>query len=528
MTPEALIIETLLRIPDKDGVDADFKLNTAQRYLDEHLTGRDLVPKARQEGVSSYCLARFLVRCLSHRNTRAVVISHDMESTQRLLKRVQYYIENIKGPKPIVRNMSKNEITFPKMDSMFYIGTAGSRKFGRGDTITNLHCSEYAFWENAPDLMKGLLQAVPFSGEVIVESTGNGFNDYYHRCMKAYEGKSLWTVHFLPWHTFPEYIVELSEKERELVKRSLKEELEEHSLFAGGLSLDRIVWRRMKLDELMNDLNGFKQEYPMTLDECFQMSSESIFHNVRYVATEDWEKIDTGYWVLKGHPNQNYTYTLGADVGAGIGKDSSVVEVFCLETAEQVAEYTTNRIDPEVFASKIVMVAAPFHAYVVPEQNNHGILTVSCLKDKYPRYLIHSPKSTQTTDEEKRLFNIGYRTTTRTKPLMIGKLRSLLANEWTIHSPILRSQLTTFIEHENGKLAAQDGCEDDAVIAAACAATGMNQAAMRARRTLLSTGVPLERDPFLLDNIIKEMRQGGGSYPIAWQHAFGVDDGSRH
>jgi hypothetical protein len=40
---------------------------------------------------------------------------------------------------------------------MFYIGTAGARKFGRGDTITDLHCSEVAFWENAKELTAGLL-----------------------------------------------------------------------------------------------------------------------------------------------------------------------------------------------------------------------------------------------------------------------------------------------------------------------------------------------------------------------------------
>jgi hypothetical protein len=56
---------------------------------------------------------------------------------------------------------SKREFTFPKTNSMFYIGTAGARKFGRGDTITDLHCSEYAFWENPVDLFSGLTDAVP-------------------------------------------------------------------------------------------------------------------------------------------------------------------------------------------------------------------------------------------------------------------------------------------------------------------------------------------------------------------------------
>lgn len=521
-SPEAFIIENLLRIPNKDGDDVDFVLNSAQRDIDSKLSGRDLIPKARQEGVSSYYLARFLTACLMHRNTRAVVISHDMESTQRLLARVKYYIDNIKGPAPVVQNMSKNEITFPKMNSMFYLGTAGARKFGRGDTITHLHCSEYAFWPNPKELMKGLLQAVPMSGEIGIESTGNGYNDYYRRCMRAYQGKSVWKLHFLPWHTFDEYQLELSSAEIKIMRASLNDEWEEPALLEAGVSLERLAWRRMKLDELDYDVAGFKQEYPMTLDECFQMSSASIFHSVRYAPTDDWKKVDTGYWVLEGHPDKDKTYVLGSDISAGVGKDSSTIEVFCIDTGEQVAEYTTNTIDPEVFASKIVDVGMDFNfSYSVVEQNNHGILTLARLKDLYPARKIHSTPSTKTTDAERKLFGLGYKTTTRTKPLMIGRLRTLLARDWTIHSPLLKSQLSTFIEHDNGSLAAQDGCEDDLVMGAACAAVGVNKASMLAGTSDTMPLVGASPDPFILDSIIKELRSRGFEYPIKWQHADG-------
>jgi hypothetical protein len=519
-SPEARIIEGLLRIPNKEGEDVDFVLNSAQRAIDRNVSRRDLIPKARQEGVSSYYLARFLSACLMYRNTRAVVISHDMESTQRLLSRVKYYIENIRGPGPVVQNMSKNEITFPKTNSMFYLGTAGARKFGRGDTITHLHCSEYAYWPNPAELMKGLLQAVPMSGEIGIESTGNGYNDYYRRCMRAYEGKSVWRLHFLPWHTFDEYQLELDEEEKAIFAGSLNSEWDEPDLLKAGVSLNRLAWRRMKLDELDYDVSAFRQEYPMTLDECFQMSSASVFHAVRYKPTSEWEKKDVGYWVLEGRPQKGKTYVLGADVAAGVGKDSSTIEVFCVDDAEQVAEYTSSMVDPEVFASKIVDVGLEFNtAYAVVEQNNHGILTLARLRDMYPINKIHSTPATKTSDEERRLFGLGYRTTSRTKPLMIGKLRTLLAKDWTIHSPLLKGQLSTFIEHDNGRLGAQDGCEDDLVIGAACAGVGLNRAAlfMGASDTIPVVGAA--PDPFLLDNIIKELRGRGYKYPIEWQHA---------
>jgi hypothetical protein len=518
LSDEGFIIENLFRIADKEGRDVDFHLNPVQRDLDMTISGRDLVPKARQEGVTSYILARFAVACLMRRNTRAVVISHDQESTQRMLKRVKYYLEEIKGPRPVIQNMSANEITFPKMNSMFYIGTAGSRKFGRGDTITHLHCSEYAFWSNPADLMRGLLQAVPASGEIVIESTGNGLNDYYHRCMRAAAGNSRWRLHFYPWHTFPEYQVSMTPEEQEDFLSTLDDALEEPALLARGISVERLRWRHDKLEELDFDLKSFKQEYPETLDECFQMTGDSIFHKVRYTPTEKWQRATTHLWHLDGHDFPGHPYVIGADPSGGVGKDSSAIQVICLECMEQVAEYANNQVDPEQFAYKIVEVAHLYHKpFVVVESNNHGILTLATLEKIYPKSLLYTEWSASDR-EEAQIATLGYRTTARTKPLLIGNLRSALAHNLTIHSPLLNSQLSTFIEYPNGKLAAQEGCFDDLVMAAACAVRGVNEAASRHASRTRPIPQAATYDPLSLDAALDELRGRAGGYPIMPQH----------
>lgn len=523
MTPEAFIMESLFRIPNKEGEEVDFKLNEAQRTLDSSLTGRDLVPKARQEGVSTYVIGRFLAKCLRNRNTRAVIISHDRDSTERLFSRARFMLENMKGPKPLMRQDSAHQLSFSKTNSQFFIGTAGSRKFGRGDTITALHCSEYAFWPDPKTLMTGLLQAVPYSGEIIIESTGNGFNDYYQRCQRAEKGQSLWVNHFLPWHTFKEYTLELTPAEEAYLREDLKEDWEEPELVERfNLTMGQIAWRRMKLDELDYDLTKFKQEYPMTLDECFQMSSESIFTVVNYQPTERWIKIDRNFWALEGHPRPDLTYTLGGDVAAGLGgdRDASVVEVFCVDTGDQVAEYISNRVNPIVFAYKLAEIGKVYNtAYAVVEQNNHGILTLEHLQDVYPAERLHKDKRTKTTDEEQRLFKLGHKTNVRNKPLMIGNFRNLVAREWKIHSAILKSEMSTFIEDENGKLGAQEGCHDDTVIAGSCAATGVNKAAMLSPK-LNPPVLKRTKDPFMLDNILEELGRSGERWPIRDQSGY--------
>jgi hypothetical protein len=519
LSEEAVIIESMFMIANKEGEDVNFVLNDEQRLVDENLTGRDLIPKARQLGVSSYFLARALARCLSHRNTRAVVISHDRESTQRMLIKVQYMINHIRGPAPVINNMSKNEITFPKMDSMFYLGTAGSRKFGRGDTITDLHCSEYAFWPNALELASGLFQAVPKSGRISIESTGNGMNDYYNRCMAATSDESTWVVHFLPWSGFKEYSIDLTEEQSQHVIDTISEDYDELEIF-GHLTAGQLAWRRTKLEEISFDMRKFKEEYPLTLDECFQASGHSIFWKVLYQPTEMWEKTDTHQYGIVEHPRPEFHYVLGVDAAAGVEKDNAVIEVVCIETMEQVAEWASSRTAPDTLASHVSNIGQHFNeAFIVVESNNHGLVTLSYLDDLYPAYLIYSKPSEQHGDEG-RLNSLGWRTTAKSKPLMIGALRKALASDLMIHSPVLRAELSTFVEHDGGQLAAEEGCHDDHVIALACAVVGLEQAGLVMGNPVLLRSPHETVDPFTFENIIAELKTASaGNFPISSQHA---------
>lgn len=526
MTPEALTIETLFKIVNKAGEDIPFELNEPQKQLDDELTGRDIVPKARQRGVSSYFLGRYVAACIIKRNVRAVVISHETEATQRLLNRCHYFVNNTRGPRPSVGRSGLNVLAFPKTNSEIYIGTAGSRAFGRGDTITHLLCSEYAYWPNPTSLLSGLLDAVPYTGEVVLESTGNGTgNDYHRRSMRAAQGQSQWKCHFLSWLDASEYSIELTADDEAKVMDSLDEELEEPDLVKDyGLTAGQVVWRRMKLEEKDYDLRLFKQEFPITLDECFQASGNSLFWKVNFTAVKEWKKQDSHLHVLDPHPIAGMSYVLGADPAGGTGGDNSCVEIFCLNTQEQVAEWAYNRLEPDVFGDKIFDLATMFNsAYIVVESNNHGPVTLSRLRDlEYPFHLMYEAPSGGATGgiDDVSLMRMGFRTTARSKPIMIGKLRRAVAGDWTIHSELLSDEMSTFIEHPTGSIGAETGCHDDRVIAAACAMMGIDYAALYvgAARSM-PTQRGLYKDPFLLDNIVDEMAKRGRGSPISPQHA---------
>lgn len=538
-TAERYIIESMLMIADKEGNDVPFILNSAQQQLDTDLTGRDIIPKARQEGISSYYQARALVKCLSHRNTKAVIISHEEKATQRMLQKIHYMISHIRGPQPIIKNMSANAITFPKMDSMIYVGTAGAKKFGRGDTINFLHCSEVAYWPDPKGLTAGLFQAVPKSGEIAIESTGNGKGNWYHRrVMRAASGESRYRLHFFDWQSFEEYCFNISDEEAAEVMASLQEDLDEPRLVEQfGLTAGQILWRRDKIDDMDYDVSLFQQEYPMTLDECFQSTGRSIFYKINYEATSEWQRISPNLHILKGHPNKRRTYVIGADVAAGIGGkssiqqnekkegdgDRSVIEIVCLDTMEQVGEYVNNSIAPDAFASKIKDLAVAFgDAFVVVENNNHGILTLSELRKIYPTGNLYKKPATKgvTRSEVDKITDMGFRTSVKSKPYAVGLVRMWVAKDLIVHSPTLVDEMYSFIEHSDGSVGAEDGCFDDRVMAMAMLCVGLNKAMLMKTAKERTAIAEKPKDEFSLDSILKEMhgRKSGG-YPISPQHA---------
>jgi hypothetical protein len=65
--------------------------------------------------------------------------------------------------KPSTRYASRRELYFDRLDSSFIVGTAGSDSIGRGETITQAHLSELAFWPtiHARENFNGLMQAIP-------------------------------------------------------------------------------------------------------------------------------------------------------------------------------------------------------------------------------------------------------------------------------------------------------------------------------------------------------------------------------
>lgn len=265
-----------------------FVWNRAQRHIDACLERqraeigmvRALLLKGRQQGASTYVGARFYHLVTHGFGLRAFILSHEDDSTQNLFEMVKrYHQHNLPECRPVVGKSNRKELVFPGLDSGYRVATAGSREAGRSQTAQYFHGSEVAFWKNAQGHLAGVLQGVPraVGTEVILESTGNGMGNVFHRmCMNALAGRGVYQLIFVPWFWQDEYRAavpdgfELSPEDREYQR-------------LHGLDLEQMAWRADKISELNDDEDYFRQEYPATVDEAFQFSGVDPFIKPRHV-----------------------------------------------------------------------------------------------------------------------------------------------------------------------------------------------------------------------------------------------------
>ena len=460
------LLERLSRlwIKTKDQREIHFSPNAVQRDIASRSfdNRKLLVLKARQVGVSTFSQAWAYAKTTTERFTNAVTISHDAGATTRLHAMQKFFMSR-DTPKPATTYNRIGAVTYASTESTHYIGTAGNKAFGRGDTLHFIHCSELAFWDHADTLLTGLLEALTPEGKVIIESTPNGQGGHFYELWQG-APENGWTPLFYPWWWEPAYRLKgvdlgtLSESEQILVN--------EHALDA-----QQIAWRREKQRELRDK---FPQEYPENPIDCFLVSGRPYFSakglKLQEADIRDPIFDDQGLaiWVER---DPTHRYVIGGDVAEGLeGGDWSVGQVLDLVTGEQVARLRGHW--PTAHFSKILALLGHRYgaAMIGPERNNHGHAVIDNLRDilQYPNIYRHFEYDPLMNTDEKHRW--GYPTTPSTKPVMMSDLDSAV-NERAIriHDRVTLSEMRTFHWNGKGGMEAIEGCYDDTVTALAIA-----------------------------------------------------------
>jgi len=287
----------------------NLQFNQAQKYIHDRLEEqyksqgyvRAIILKGRQQGCSTYVEARFIWKVSHNVGVRAFILTHEDTASQNLFEMAKRYYDNLPEPvKPSISASNSKELVFDQLDSGYKIGTAGNKSVGRSQTNQFFHGSEVAFWPNAAEHAKGILQTVPNSPgtEIIYESTANGIGNFFHEQWKAAEhGESDFIPIFVPWFWQDEYARKIPD---DFVISKDEEELRSQY----NLTYQQIYWRRKKIVELasggMDGEKAFKQEYPCNPVEAFQVTGEDGLIKPEVILKARHKKVSTSGPLIVG------------------------------------------------------------------------------------------------------------------------------------------------------------------------------------------------------------------------------------
>ena len=421
-----------LRILDKEKNLVPFQWNRAQAHFHANRTGRDLILKARQLGFSTYVQGEMFRRTVTSTQT-TITLAHDAETTQKLRRMADRFYEHCKfgSIQPLRKYANATLATYPEFDSTATIATAGNVETGRGDTYTEMHGSEVAFWKDAERIVAGAMQGG--SPQVTLESTPNGAQGFfYDKCMEALSGDSIWRLHFYPWWWDDDYRIDTesltyTEEEAALVKKH-------------GLDASQIQWRREKVKELGR---LFTQEYPEDAVSCFLTSGNSYFGDLSgvFTAPDDAEYIE-------GHE-----YIAGLDFGQ---TDFTAMPVFDKTTKQQVDLLHINKTEWSEQRRRIKQVYDKWHLQnVLAEKNSIGAVNIEALRDIG-------------------VYATPFETTNESKSAIMSNMHELLHQGWKLLDiPVQKHEFNTFVSSQlpSGawRLAAEGDGHDDTVMGCAIA-----------------------------------------------------------
>lgn len=441
-------IESFLKIKGKVPGLISFILNEAQKdFLNAFKKfSRIITLKARQIGFSTVCTAVLYHRTIMTPGTNTAIIGYNSDLTSELLDKVKtFYSSTPADLRPTIQYNSKYEISFPKLGSKILV-LPSTENVGRGYTLHNVLATELSSWEKAEEKMMTIEASVPIDGKIVIESTPKGQGNLYHRmwvsendyCKKEY---GWWWMY--------------SEEEVEVIRRRMNDPQK----FAQEYELTFLASGRMVFDaKMVNQMRKHQLKIGDTITD-----DKGIIHMVH----------EESNWTIYKKPDADAFYVIGADVAEGVtGGDYSVAVIFNRTTGEEVASYR-GHIAPDRFGELLNAMGLKYNnALMVVEVNNHGLTTITILKQLlYPSMYFRPTKfEVVGTSYGDRL---GWKTTKMTRTLMIDDLvQSVRDSDLIIHSKVLLDEMTVFIYDRNNNIGAAEGFHDDFIFATAIAFQG--------------------------------------------------------
>lgn len=474
-----------------------FNLNYPQlKHLAERgAHRRNRVLKARQFGFTTLYCIDLLDEALWVPGMSCAILGHEREAVDMIFDIVKRAYNNLPDEiKPVVKTDTVRMLRFIQrfdgapLDNSIYVALKL-----RSGTVQRLHVTESAYVKDRQELVAGSLQAVPVTGSISEETTGNGFNEFYDAYTESanntHIGELDYKSYFYPWFDNPEYALPGSLDQNEKTQDEIALQ-NTHKLTDGQL-----LWRRWKMNELKRNASGlgltgdqlFKQEYPSTMLEAFQSGAGHVFDPERLndtmpkepltmqqlieqiqniwqgeAATEQLEKArplhnwGVDFWKL---PEPDKKYVIGVDPSDGAGADYTDIDVWDRDSLEQVAQYYV-KLRPDEVAEAAAQIGHYYNKAFIGVENNM-LSTILFLSKIYDNFYFENKIDEKT---QKRTKKIGWNTNSKTRDVMIDDFNILFdEGNLIINSRRTLGEMKTFVKKDNGKREHADGKHDDAL-----------------------------------------------------------------
>lgn len=519
-----------LKIQTEEGDLVPFAFNPIQVilgkiYQDIINNGRLLrvwILKARREGITTETTGRFYYLTTHNRNRYAYHITHEPEATEFVFNMVKRYY-NHAPLRPQTKYNNKKILEFNTddgrgLDSAIRVGTAGKDDLGSGQLIHLLHLSELAKWpaSKTKALLTSLMQCVPADpgtyviGESTAKGIGGEFYEGYWSARYQYEvflnkGKpdfrcrvnpdanvnNEFSAIFIPWFVFPKY-------QRDPEPGFVRTEAERLLVRLYGINDCHLQFRRWTIqNKCGGDPKVFQQEYPSNAEEAFIASGRPVFDAMAVLAKkralEDAQRkadtrkfytcaLSTGQWisatpdngdtdgilVVYEEPKAGMSYVVSADVAEGLEKgDFDAVHVVEQLSGREVAAWH-GHMAPDLFGILVYYVGQRYNiAWVAPERNNHGLVTVTKLLDmNYPNIYVETIVEPPAKPRKRYGWYTG-----KNKTAQAGLIDTLVAEfrerPENFLDPDTLGEMLTFKHDADGSMNAEEGKFDDRVMSRA-------------------------------------------------------------
>ncbi len=162
-------------------------------------------------------------------------------------------------------------------------------------------------------------------------------------------------------------------------------------------------------------------------------------------------------------PERGHPYVIGADT-AGEGSDFCVAQVIDNSTGQQVAVYSSARVDEDEFTRVLYCLGRYYNDALIGVETNFSTYPVRELERlRYPRQYVRESVDNYTHEP---LRSFGFRTDQKTRPIVVSTLVSYVREhpEDVLDRETI-GEMLTFVRTESFRAEAEAGAHDDLVMA---------------------------------------------------------------